>query len=57
MAIRKFLALGPGAILFILKALSIPRIVWGLREPPKRVLFSNRVDGKNMSDERSPATA
>ena len=28
----------------ILKLLSIPRIVWGLREPPERVLMSNRVD-------------
>ena len=28
----------------ILKALSIPRIVWGLREPPERVLNSNRID-------------
>ncbi len=41
----------------ILKALSIPHIVWDLREPPERVLFSNRVDGRNMSDERSPAAA
>lgn len=28
----------------ILKLLSVPRIVWGLREPPERVLMSNRVD-------------
>jgi len=28
----------------ILKLLSIPRIVWGLREPPERVLYGNRVD-------------
>ena len=41
----------------ILKALSIPHIVWGLREPPERVLFSNRVDGKNISDEATPAAA
>ena len=29
---------------YILKLLSIPRVVWGLREPPERVLMSNRVD-------------
>jgi stearoyl-CoA desaturase (delta-9 desaturase) len=28
----------------ILKLLSVPRIVWDLREPPERVLHSNRVD-------------
>jgi stearoyl-CoA desaturase (delta-9 desaturase) len=31
-----------------LKALSMPRIVWGLREPPERVLTSNRVDGAEV---------
>ena len=41
----------------ILKALSIPHIVWGLREPPKRVLFSNRVDGKKFSEPQTAATA
>ncbi len=41
----------------ILRALSIPHIVWDLREPPERVLFSNRVDGKNLTEERSPAAA
>ena len=30
---------------YILKLLSIPRIVWDLREPPDRVLVSNRIDG------------
>lgn len=40
----------------ILKALSIPHIVWGLREPPKRVLFSNRVDGKNLAESQRVAT-
>ena len=30
---------------YILKLLSIPHVVWGLREPPERVLSSNRVDG------------
>ena len=29
---------------YILKLLSIPHIVWGLREPPERVLSSNRID-------------
>ena len=39
----------------ILKALSIPHIVWGLREPPERVLSANRVDGKNAAAElRTP---
>ena len=41
----------------ILKALSIPHIVWGLREPPKRVLFSNRVDGKNLPETPTAAAA
>ena len=42
----------------ILKALSIPHIVWGLREPPERVLSANRVDGKNAAAEvHTPATA
>ena len=42
----------------ILKALSIPHIVWDLREPPERVLSSNRVDGKNAGTEvRTPAIA
>jgi len=41
----------------ILKALSIPHIVWGLREPPERVLFSNRVDGKNLSETPTAAAA
>jgi stearoyl-CoA desaturase (delta-9 desaturase) len=31
----------------ILKLLSVVRIVWGLREPPERVLHSNRVDHDN----------
>jgi stearoyl-CoA desaturase (delta-9 desaturase) len=29
---------------YILRLLSVLRIVWGLREPPERVLFSNRVE-------------
>jgi len=42
----------------ILKALSIPHIVWDLREPPERVLSSNRVDGKNAATEvRTSAVA
>lgn len=41
----------------VLKALSLPHIVWDLREPPERVLFSNRVDGKNLTDDRRPAAA
>jgi stearoyl-CoA desaturase (delta-9 desaturase) len=42
----------------ILKALSIPHIVWDLREPPERVLSSNRVDGKNAATEvRTSAAA
>ena len=41
----------------ILKALSIPHIVWDLREPPKRVLFSNRVDGRETAEVKSPAAA
>ena len=42
----------------ILKALSIPHIVWDLREPPDRVLSINRVDGKNAAAEvRTPAAA
>ena len=40
----------------ILKALSIPHIVWDLREPPARVLYSNRVDGRETAESKTLET-